>query len=115
MGFLSAFALLLLSTMAIASASASEPIKIYFTAVRGVLNIVQSGNKVWVSSRFGTWRQLTLASNLMDLVKGQPQKPLRFTTRISSPTQKLHLGPTTIQSAWFARPTDQYDHGVLGD
>ena len=115
MQFLSAFALLLLPTMAIASASASEPIKIHLTAVRSVSNIVQSGNKVWVSSRFGTWRQLTLASNLMDLVKGQPQKPLRFTTRISSPTQKLHLGPTTIQSAWFARPTDQYDHGVLGD
>ena len=98
MRFLSALDLLLLPTMVIASASASEPLKNYLTAVRGVSNIVQSDNKVWVSSRFGTWRQLILASNLMDLVQGHPRKPLRFTTRISSTIQKLDLGATTSKA-----------------
>ena len=77
---------------------ASEPLKIYLTAVRGVSNIVQSDNKVSVSSRSGTWRQLILASNLMDLVQGHPRKPLRFTTRISSTIQKLDLGATTSKA-----------------
>ena len=115
MQFLSAFALLLLPTMAIASASASEPIKIYLTAVRSVSNIVQSGNKVWVSSRFGTWRQLILASNLMDTVKGPSPKAITVYDPNKLPDTEITPRTNNIQSAWIARPTDQYDHGVLGD
>jgi len=115
MQFLSAFALLLLPTMAIASASASEPIKIYLTAVRSVSNIVQSGNKVWVSSRFGTWRQLILASNLMDTVKGPSPKAITVYDPNKLPDTEITPRTNNIQSAWIARPTDQYDHGVLED
>ena len=115
MRFLPAIALLLLTATTMPSASAIEPLKIHLTAVRGVSKIVQSGNKTWVSSRLGTWHQLTLAGNLMDLVRGRPPTAVTVYDHTKLPDTEIAFGTKNIQSAWFTRPTERYDHGVLGD
>lgn len=85
------------------------------TLPQGVKNISQSNGRLFVQDQTGQWQELQLVDGKLTLSKSSPLPKPQSNDPDKLPDTEIAAGTKNIQRAWFARPTQRYDHGVLGD
>lgn len=96
-------------------ALALETIRLKLEVASGIRQLSQVDSQMLLQDLTGRWHHIGYSGQRLTLSPASPPVLPSIADPDQLPDTAIARGAGTVRQAWFARPTNRYDHGVLGD